>query len=430
MKRRCMLSGIVCLLVIAGCSFYHAKTILRVAVFAGSNWDVPEADSYQLLDEAFASFEKKHPNVDVQYVSGTPRDTYEESISQMILEDDLPDVLFVPSELFSTLCNNQVLQPLDTFAQTDASFSIDAYYDASLQSAMFNDTLYALPYLSVPELMFVNKTLLNEAGYDVPDESWTWDDFYQIVKGVTKDTNADGQLDQYGVCGYQWKQAAYTNNVEFYDERKNMVYLSSKGMIETVQYLREIYRVCDQNEVTSQMFDEGLVAFQPMNYSDYRTYMPYPWRVKKFSGFEWECLPFPSGENGDNVSAIDTLMVAMSSHSTKKDLAWELMCDLSCDEDYQKKAAVQLPAVSVLPKVMKDPQVNQDLQQDIPGTSQFDMNVLDTVMQKGRSVRTTQDYEQIMQNADSTINDLCHNQQDIENELIRLDQNINSILKK
>lgn len=123
-------------------------------------------------------------------------------------------------------------------------------------------------------------------------------------------------------------------------------------------------------------------------------------------------------------------MVAMSSHSTKKDLAWELMCDLSCDEDYQKKAAVQLPAVSVLPKVMKDPQVNQDLQQDIPGTSQFDMNVLDTVMQKGRSVRTTQDYEQIMQNADSTINDLCHNQQDIENELIRLDQNINSILKK
>ena len=53
-------------------------------------------------------------------------------------------------------------------------------------------------------------------------------------------------------------------------------------MIETVQYLREIYRVCDQNEVTSQMFDEGLVAFQPMNYSDYRTYMPYPWRVKKF----------------------------------------------------------------------------------------------------------------------------------------------------
>ena len=53
----------------------------------------------------------------------------------------------------------------------------------------------------------------------------------------------------------------------------------------------------DQSDVTSAMFDEGQVAFEPMDYSDYRTYMPYPWRVKKFSGFDWE-LPAVSIRKG------------------------------------------------------------------------------------------------------------------------------------
>lgn len=417
-------------IVFAGCSFASAKTVLRVAVFSGSNWDVPEADSYELLDEAIAAFEKSHPNVEIEYISGIPKDSYEEWLSQQVLDDCQPDVVFVPSELFVTLAEHQFLQPLNAFTEKETAFSKDLYYSASLQAGMLGEQLYALPYLSVPELMFVNKTLLNEAGYDVPDEDWTWEDFYEIVKGVTRDTDGDGEYDSFGVCGYQWRQAAYTNDAQFYDEEADSVNLSSKQMIDTVSFLRRIYDICDQSDVTSAMFDEGQVAFEPMDYSDYHTYMPYPWRVKKFSGFDWECLPFPSGEEGSNVSAIDTLMVAMSSKCSHKDLAWEFMFYLSSDEEYQKQAALKLPAVSVLPSVMKDKEVIEELQRDIPGTSSFDMNVLDTVMRQGRCVRTTQDYEQIMQSADATISELCHNQQDIENELIRLEQSINSFLKR
>lgn len=417
-------------IVFAGCSFVSAKTVLRIAVFSGSNWDVPEADSYELLDEAIVAFEKSHPDVEIEYISGIPKDSYEEWLSQQVLDDCQPDILFVPSELFVTLAEHRFLQPLNTFTEKETAFSKDLYYSASLQAGMLGEQLYALPYLSVPELMFVNKTILNEAGYDVPDEDWTWEDFYEIVKGVTGDTDGDGEYDTFGVCGYQWRQAAYTNDAQFYDEEADSVDLSSKQMIDTVSYLRRIYDICDQSDVTSAMFDEGQVAFEPMDYSDYRTYMPYPWRVKKFSGFDWECLPFPSGREGANVSAIDTLMVAMSSKCSHKDLAWEFMFYLSSDEEYQKQAALKLPAVSVLPSVMKDKEVIEELQRDIPGTSSFDMNVLDTVMRQGRCVRTTQDYEQIMQSADATISELCHNQQDIENELIRLEQSINSFLKR
>ena len=84
----------------------------------------------------------------------------------------------------------------------------------------------------------------------------------------------------------------------------------------------------------------------------------------------------------------------------------------------------------VLPSIMQDEEVNAALQADIPGTSVFDMDVLDTVMRQGVSVRMTQEREQIIQSADGTLSALVHNQQDIENELIRLERRINAYLKK
>lgn len=131
-----------------------------------------------------------------------------------------------------------------------------------------------------------------------------------------------------------------------------------------------------------------------------------------------------------NASAIDTLMVAMSARSAQPQLAWEFMRYLSGDEAYQQQAAIISQGVSVLPRVMQDETVTAALQEDIPGTSSFDMDVLDTVMHQGIPVRMTQDEEAIIESADGAISALVHNQQDIENELIRLERRINAYLKK
>lgn len=430
MRKHWMIIALVAAIALSVLYFGTRTAVLRVAVFSGSNWGVPESDSYSLLDEAITAFAAAHPGVRIEYESGIPKDEYEEWIAQRILNDDLPDILFVPSEYFSTLASVHALRPLDDLARADATFQEDSYYAASLEACRQDETLYALPYVSVPELIFVNKTLLEQEGIAIPAQDWTWDDFLAIVEAVTKDLDGDGAADQYGVCGFGWQQAAYSNGALFYDEQENTVCFSDAAMIEAITFLRQLYLVCDQDQVSAQQFDEGLVAFQPMNYSDYRAYMPYPWRVKKFSGFEWECLPFPRGGSGVNASAIDTLMVAMSARSAQPQLAWEFMRYLSGDEAYQQQAAIISQGVSVLPRVMQDETVTAALQEDIPGTSSFDMDVLDTVMHQGIPVRMTQDEEAIIESADGAISALVHNQQDIENELIRLERRINAYLKK
>ena len=60
---------------------YHMEPqpiVLRVGLFAGSNWGVPEGNSYAVIDQVIARFEAEHPNVKVVYQSGIRRDDYSE----------------------------------------------------------------------------------------------------------------------------------------------------------------------------------------------------------------------------------------------------------------------------------------------------------------------------------------------------------------
>ena len=90
------------------------------------------------------------------------------------------------------------LQPLDVLLAGDKTVDPSDFYDAALQSGSAGGVQYALPYECVPTLMFVNKTLLENEGIPVPENDWTWDDFYTICAQVTRDTDGDGIIDQFG----------------------------------------------------------------------------------------------------------------------------------------------------------------------------------------------------------------------------------------
>lgn len=403
--------------------------VLHLGVFSGSIWDVPNGDSYAILDDAIQSFEEAHPGVKITYQSGIRPEDYEEYIAQQILTDTIPDVMFLPSNMFSTLANNGTLQNLDAMMEQDDDFSADIYYETSLMEGSLHDTYYALPYESVPNLMFVNKTLLEQEHIKLPDNDWTWDDFYAICQAVTRDSDGDGMLDRFGYYGYTWEDAVYSNGTQIYDEGLHQVTLDDERVIEATAFMRKLVSLHSER-VTSEMFDKGQVVFCPMNYSDYRTYMPYPWRVKKYSNFEWDCITMPKGPQGGNTSSIDTLMLGMSSKSNHKSLAWEFMKALSAQQDYQTTLVESSQGVSVMKEVMQSQEVINILKEDNPGNSTFEMTVLDDVMNNGIAIRQTESYKQIMSSAQAQINTLLENDSDIENALILLQRQLNTMLQK
>ena len=147
---------LVCCL--AGTFYYTQKpVVLTIGVFAGSNWNVPSPESGKIIDDVIKRFEKKHPNVQVKYVSGILKDDYSAWISKEALDGKLPDVFMVLSDDLSTYAKVGMLEPLDTYMMTDSEFDSNRYFSTTLNAGNIYDQQYALPYESSPTLMFVNK---------------------------------------------------------------------------------------------------------------------------------------------------------------------------------------------------------------------------------------------------------------------------------
>ncbi|MCS6734609.1 extracellular solute-binding protein, partial [Proteus terrae] len=59
--------------------------------------------------------------------------------------------------------------------------------------------LYGLPKDVGPFALGYNKDMFKEAGIDLPDTDtpYTWDEFVEVSKQLTKDSDGDGNLDQW-----------------------------------------------------------------------------------------------------------------------------------------------------------------------------------------------------------------------------------------
>lgn len=198
------------------------KQTITIGVFSDSYWGVQNGYSYQIIDDAIKIFEDEHPGVKVEYVSGIMKNDYSEWLAEQLLNGTAPDVFFIMKSDFNDFAQLGGLKDLSGFIKSDTDFSEDDFYKSAFESGKYMDTQYALPYECAPRLMFINKTILDQENISMPDKDWTWEDFYNLCKNVTKDTNGDGVIDQFGVVGYSWKDAFYENNVNLFNEDGTM----------------------------------------------------------------------------------------------------------------------------------------------------------------------------------------------------------------
>ena len=409
MKKSILKQSMVVLLVLmlllsmVGCGV-NKETVLTIGVYSGSYWNTPNGNCYQILDDAIAMFQQSHPGVMVEYVSGIPAGSYSEWLTEQILKGKEPDLYFVLPEDFDLLVSSGALAQLDARIEADPEFDTSAYYEACLLSGQFKGSQYALPHESVPTIMFVNKTLLEANGIAMPDDDWTWEDFYNICEQIT-----DVDSHQYGVHGYSWLDAMHSNGASLFSEDGRSCYLAEETVLQAVQFAKQLEALNGGYNVSARDFDEGRVAFQPLLYSEYRAYQPYPWRVKKYSAFQWDCVSMPAGPSGSNISELHTMMLGISSRTRHEDLAWEFCKLLSVNEDVQRQLYTYSHGISPLPAVAEDPELLQ-LHHDISEGSGFSPEMIHHIMSNAVVVPRFDAYDQAMNMVESAIQEAANNQ--------------------
>lgn len=421
-----MIQAAAALLFLAGMYFWsrpQAQTQeLEFGMFTGSNWGVENADAFVIIDRAIERFEESHPGVTVRYTSGIEKKDYSEWCAKRLLEGEMPDVFMALDTDFNQYCSLGILQELNTFMESDPEFQSEEIFQTAMDIGKgMEEIQYALPYEVVPTMLFVNKTLLRQEGIEMPQQDWTWDDFLEICRKVTKDTDGDGRIDQFGTYNYSWQDAMYTSGGSAFDDEKQNVDFSNQYVIETVKFMKELLALNQGENVTQEDFDAGKVAFMPLTFAEYRTYKTYPYKIKKYSNFQWDCTTFPGRTHGENISKVDALLIGINHDSTEKELAWEFLKELVCGYESQLDIFRYSQGVSVLESVARSEKAASIIQEDmdkeeqvISGELLCDVIEHGTITPKYYQYET---YEQMISLANTEITEIFEQNKNIESSM-------------
>lgn len=438
-SRKNLISGILCgILLICTWLIYfdiwgtfrkNGAHTVTIGVFSNSYWEVQNGYSYRILEDAAAVFEKQHPGVQVEYVSGILKEDYPEWLAEQLLSGNAPDLFFIASEDFNDFAEIGALKDLRALIEKDEEFDSSVFYSSAYAYGQYNGIPCSLPYECAPKLMFVNKSILDKEGLQIPRKEWTWDEFYDICKKVTKDTDGNGVTDQFGTVGYTWQEAFDSNGVTLFNQTGTSCSFTGERIENALSFLEKLEALNEGNDISSKDFDMGSVVFQPMSFSEYRAYKPYPLSIKKYSDFEWECLPMPSGPEGDNISTLDTLLLAMNADTKEVAYAWEFMKILTCDIQIQSEIFEYSEGVSVVKAVTESDQTLQRLIESSGDTGGLNLPLLSDAVENAVVAPRFRNYDMATTLVDTAVNSIINGNSNISMEQIIWNRNINKNLK-
>ncbi len=171
------------------------------------------------------------------------------------------------------------------------------------------------------------------------------------------------------------------------------------------------------------------MAFMPLSFAEYRTYKTYPYKIKKYSAFQWDCITFPAGPQGDNISQVDSLLIGISSHSHKKRLAWEFLKTLTYDEEIQMEIFRHSQGVSALRAVTGSGRMEEILRRDMEASDRvIDRKLLSAVIENGMDMPRFARYGEALALAEGEILKIYEEEKNVDSSLKIVQRAINHFL--
>lgn len=189
--------------------------------------------------------------------------------------------------------------------------------------------LLGIPYAIWGQVVGRNVDLWNEAGIGFSG-SWTWDEFEQIARVLTRDTDGDGVPNVYGVSmPYFWPRNA------IFVHRAGR-YFFDRPILPTTSYLTHP-TVAEVMERVQALFASGIVGG---NYVQGTAAIRTDSRMSDFkdlpgNGYEHEFIPFPTFPAGIQGAEVTPHGFVILESSRNKDAAWEFVKFLTFNVESQ-----------------------------------------------------------------------------------------------
>jgi len=139
-----------------------------------------------------------HPDMQVEYIHGTWNSAHDYLVTTFET-GDVPDIFHYESSVIIDYAMRGYLTDLSPYISPEMKSDILDVAWATVTRP--NGEVGGIPFLIESLVVLYNKSLLEKEGIVPPtrEHPWTWDDLQATARKMTKDTNGDGVIDQYGV---------------------------------------------------------------------------------------------------------------------------------------------------------------------------------------------------------------------------------------
>ncbi|GIP54470.1 MULTISPECIES: ABC transporter substrate-binding protein [Paenibacillus] len=313
-------------------------------------------DEQKAYSAVVKKFEEDHPGVKVKIVV-TAADQYATKLKAAITGNKVPDVFYFESGDTKAYVHNNILMDLTPYVENNPEINLDNMWKYGLDLYRYDGdmagqgNLYGMPKDVGPFALGYNKTMFEKSGipFPDPDKPYTWDEFIEVSKQLTKDTNGDGKIDQYATgfnVNWALQSMVWSNGADWIDETKKKVTIDDPKFAEALQYfadMQNVHKITPSAEDaqtldTYQRWMKGELAFFPVGPWDMSTYETLP--------FEYDLMPYPAGSTGKSATWTGSLGIGVSAKTKHPEEAVALVNYLTASKEGMEmlvKAKVQIP---------------------------------------------------------------------------------------
>jgi multiple sugar transport system substrate-binding protein len=168
------------------------RTEIRYCFFGGfEDWSMWRA--------VVAEFERANPDVAVRLLYW-PGSNYEAKLQLTMAAGTAPDAIDVQDEPFAAYSKMGQFEDLGPYVAAAAEqYAPERFFHTALETFRVGGVQYGLPWNGGQLMMYYNRTLFRKAGLpDPPPRDWTWLEWLDACKKLTRDLDGDGRIDQFG----------------------------------------------------------------------------------------------------------------------------------------------------------------------------------------------------------------------------------------
>lgn len=353
---------LACLLLIVGCQLKSPPNdleIVQLTLWQGVN---PPANR-DVLQALIERFNREHPKIQVTSLYVGQEDQQMPKILASVVGKSPPDLLWFNSTITAQLVELNAIRPMDDFwATSPLKSEIDP---ALFESMQFQDHFWSVPFGTNNAGIFYRPSLFKAAG--ISQLPQTWAELRQVAQTLTKDTDGDGRIDQYGMLlplgkgewtVFMWLPFLWSGGGELTDDSQAVNLVNQKAT-SALQFWRDL--IDDGGAVLSlpergyemNRFLAGKVAMQ----------LSGPWTLGQLqqTGVDFDVFPIPSGGRQATVVGGENLFLFKTTEEREK--AALTFAKFVISEEFQTQWAMETGYLPVNLKARQSPTYQAFLQQ-------------------------------------------------------------------